>query len=80
MDHAINAVNGYFEISLEELYEEWKTGKYARLTLCPSYKQAATYQKAIEVMRKYYDAEYTMPSVRECMENHIWLSKSVRVE
>ena len=34
----------------------------------------------ISIMKKYYDNNYTLPSVRECMEKHIWLSKSIRVE
>lgn len=80
MDHAINSVNVYFEIALETLYEEWKKGEYERLSACPSYREASTYQRAIEVMRKYHDSNYAMPSVRECMENHMWLSQNIRVE
>ncbi|MBT2696383.1 hypothetical protein J7E79_02890 [Bacillus sp. ISL-40] len=49
MDHAIDGLMVYFELSYEELVKEWKSGEYKKLIDCPSYKEANTYRDALNV-------------------------------
>jgi hypothetical protein len=81
MDHAINSINIYFEITMEELYDEWKTGQYKKLSECPSYEEASTYRKAINVMKKYcYGDSFKTYSLKEHIEGHIWVTKNIHVK
>ncbi|TKH12188.1 hypothetical protein FC694_22500 [Bacillus wiedmannii] len=81
MDHAINAVNEFFEISIERLYEEWKTGEFKKLSDCPTYEESSTYKKAIGIMEKYYyRGNGEEISLKEHIENHIWCTQGVKVE
>lgn len=57
MDHAINSVNTFYEISLEHLYEEWTSGEYKKLSDCPSFDECSTYRKAMKVMSDWLYAE-----------------------
>lgn len=52
MDHAINNLRIYYEIALDELFEEWKSGAYQKLTDCPSFKEANGYRSAMNVLIK----------------------------
>lgn len=52
MDHAINNLRIYFDVALDELTEEWKSGKYKKLTDCPSFKEASAYRSAMNVLIK----------------------------
>jgi hypothetical protein len=80
MDHAINAVNVYFEISMDHLYDEWKSGEYRRLNDCPTYGEASTYREAINVMKKFYYGNQEPSSLQELIEAYIWRSRNIDVE
>ena len=79
MDHAIEKVRIYFDISLDELYDEWKTGDYKKLSECPSYEEASTYRKAMNVMRNYYYHDYQPHTLKEEMESYIWMTRNITI-
>jgi hypothetical protein len=81
MDHAIDSINMFFEISLDYLYDEWLTGEYKKLSDCPSYGECFTYKKAINVMKKYYYGEsYDPMPLKEIIEGHIWVTRNIQVD
>ncbi|MFS0776055.1 hypothetical protein ABC255_08625 [Neobacillus sp. 3P2-tot-E-2] len=81
MDHAIDSVNVFFEISIDYLYDEWITGEYQKLSDCPSYSECSTYRKAINVMQKfYYGDSYEPVSLKDCIEGHIWVTRNIHVD
>jgi hypothetical protein len=49
-DHAINSLKTWFDIEYDGLKKEWKSGKYERLSECPSFKAAHTYREALNVL------------------------------
>jgi hypothetical protein len=73
MDHAIDGLMIFFDITFEQLVEEWKYGKYKKLSECPSYNEANAYRVAMNVLVKAcYLPEY--------VESHIFspLSKQIK--
>ncbi|WP_243355983.1 hypothetical protein [Bacillus litorisediminis] len=52
MDHAIDGLQVFFEMAYEDLANEWKSGKYKKLSDCPSFKEASAYRKAMNVLVK----------------------------
>lgn len=81
VDHAISSLNSFFEISMELLYEEWKSGEYKKLSECPSYEETSTYRKAMAIMEKYYyGSNYKTTPLKECIEGHMWVHKGIKVE
>jgi hypothetical protein len=86
MDHAIDNLKIYFDLSYEELVEEWKSGEYKKLSECPSYKEANAYREAINVLVKAcylpeYVQEYMFASlsqqIREQVEiENFWAEQS----
>lgn len=80
MDHAINSVNTFYEISLDYLYDEWITGEYKKLSDCPSFEEATTYRKAINVLKKYCYGEVSRGAVKDDLEGHIWVTKRIHIE
>lgn len=80
MDHAINSVNTFYEISLEYLYEEWSSGEYEKLSDCPSFGECSTYRKAIKVMSDWLYKKNERGSVKEDLEGYMWVTKSIRIE
>ena len=79
MDHAINSVTRFYINSLEVLYEEWISNKYAKLSDCPTYDQCNTYRKAIKVMNDWLYDEKSETSVKEDLENHISVTRGIAV-
>ena len=51
-DHLIDSVRNYFNAAYEDLRKEWKSNQYERLADCPSFKEAATYRDAMNVLVK----------------------------
>ncbi|EWG08400.1 hypothetical protein [Cytobacillus firmus] len=51
-DHAIDSLRTWFDLAYEELKKEWKSGQYEKLSDCPSFKAAAAYNEAINVLHK----------------------------
>jgi hypothetical protein len=81
MDHAIDSIQTYLEIEMEQLYDEFMTGKYKKLSDCPSYGHVSTYRKAINVMEKFcYGDRFKSMPLKEMIEGHIWVTRSVHVD
>ncbi|MCL6571728.1 MAG: hypothetical protein K6T88_08575 [Bacillus sp. (in: Bacteria)] len=87
MDHAIDNLRIYFDLSYEELVKEWKSGEYKKLSDCPSYKEANAYREAINVLVKAcYLPEYVQShkfaslsqQIREQVEiEEYWAKQSI---
>jgi hypothetical protein len=52
VDHAIDGLKIFFDITFEQLVEEWKSGKYKKLSDCPSYNETNAYRGAINFLVK----------------------------
>lgn len=65
MDHAINALMPFFEVELDFVREEWETGRYRKLTDCPSYHAAKALIDAIHRLEKCYYGESKTISIRD---------------
>lgn len=67
MDHAINSLQPYLDAEIEELREEWHSGKYKKLSDCPSYASAKAIRDAMNVLYKFYYGR-SMSTVSELVE------------
>jgi hypothetical protein len=65
MDHVINAITTFYEIEIEQLVEEWKSGEYKKLSDCPSYGSCRAMNDAIFVLEKYYYGERKSSTVKD---------------
>lgn len=65
MDHAINALRPFLEITLQQVLEEWKSGKYKKLSECPNYNEAKAYVDAIRVLQKACYGKAEIESVQD---------------
>jgi hypothetical protein len=71
-DHTIDSLRVWCDIEYEELVKEWKSGKYSKLSECPSYKSANTYRDAINVLIKgYYLPQYVKSHLMEPLSKQI---------
>lgn len=68
MDHAINALKTFLEVSLDCIADELKSGNYAKLSDCPSYSEAKALISSIHSMEKYYYGEAKTSSIRDEMK------------
>lgn len=70
VDHAIDSLKYWFDMEVEELKKEWNSKKYKKLSDCPSYKGAAAYRKALNVLvegcylPEYVD-EFKIPTLKK---------------
>lgn len=53
MDHAINSLEPYYDVQLRIVAEEYGSGKYKKISDCPSYEELKVLVDAINTMRKY---------------------------
>ncbi len=65
MDHVIDGIKEYLDIELELLTEELQSGKYKKLSDCPSYGSCKAMVDAIHVLEKYYYGEAKTLPVKE---------------
>jgi hypothetical protein len=68
MDHVINKINLYLEISMDQLIEEFKSNEYSKLSECPSYHECKAMVDSIHVLEKYYYGEAKTQTVKKQME------------
>lgn len=54
MDHAINSIMSYLEVEMDFVREEWQSGKYRKLSECPSYPAAKALVDAVHCLERYY--------------------------
>jgi hypothetical protein len=65
MDHAINALQPFLEYEIDSICEELDTGKYGKLSECPSYPAAKALVDAIHRLERYYYGKSKSSSVRD---------------
>lgn len=80
MDHAINSLRTYFELSMEELHKEWESDQYRKLSACPTYKECSAYSEAINVLKKHlYGDDFEAAPLQETLEGYIWMIKKEHI-
>ncbi|NMD69596.1 hypothetical protein HHO41_04785 [Bacillus sp. DNRA2] len=67
MDHVIGAIQTYYEIELDDVADELRSGKYGKLSDCPSYRSAKAMLEAIRVLERAYYGEGRTVNIREEM-------------
>lgn len=81
-DHAINSLSTWYDLAYEELKNEWVTGQYDKISDCPSFKVAAAYHEAINVLHKGCNfpdvaADQLQKSIdREILLERFWRDKN----
>lgn len=78
MDHTIDGLRVFYEISYGELVQEWKSKKYKKLSECPSYKETNAYREAMNVLVKAcylpeYIKSHLMPPLSKKIRNQLEL-------
>lgn len=59
MDHVMDYISEYMESDADELKEEYKSGKYSKLSDCPSYGTVKAYCEAYNILAKaWYHSQY----------------------
>lgn len=69
MDHAINAIRPYYDVTSSMFICEWKTGDYKKISECPSYHELKALSQAINVMSQYYDESNWAETPREIISD-----------
>lgn len=57
MDHAMNFLYDYLQHSVEYLRKEHGSGKYSKLSECPTYKEVKAYCDSYNALVRYYYSE-----------------------
>lgn len=72
MDHVIDYISDYMYSDVENLKTEYKSGKYEKLSQCPSYSTVQAYCKCINILArgKYCEDElqHYITSPKKMME------------
>lgn len=53
MDHAINSLRPFYEVTLDWFIQEHKSGKYKKLSDNPYYEEVKALIDAMNILRKY---------------------------
>lgn len=53
MDHAINSLRPFYEVTLDWFIEEHRSGKYKKLSDNPYYEEVKALIDAMNILRKY---------------------------
>ena len=53
MDHVLDAMEPYYEVTLDYFMDEQRTGKYKTLSENPHYREIKALIEAINILRKY---------------------------
>jgi hypothetical protein len=53
MDHAINSLRPFYEVTLDRFIEEHRSGKYKKLSDNPYYEEIKALIDAMNILRKY---------------------------
>ena len=54
MDHVMRFIREYTDYSVDDLKKEFNSGKYGKLSNCPSYKEVKAYCDSYNALEKYY--------------------------
>lgn len=75
-DHAIDALRGWFEPAYEELKKEWKSGQFENISDCPSFKSAAAYREAMNILIKAcYVNQNNIKSLKEMIDEELQVER-----
>lgn len=58
MDHVIDFIIDYMQMEKEEFIDEWRSGKYNKLSDCPTYPYVKAYCDAITILNRL-DGRYS---------------------
>ena len=58
MDHIINFIIEYMQADKEDFINEWQTGKYKKISECPTYPYVKAYCDAITILNRL-DGRYS---------------------
>ncbi len=58
MDHVIDFIIEYMQMDKEEFIDEWRSGKYKKLSDCPTYSYVKAYCDAITILNRL-DGRYS---------------------
>ena len=58
MDHVIDFIIEYMQMDEEDFINEWRTGKYKKLSDCPTYPYVKAYCDAITILNRL-DGRYS---------------------
>lgn len=53
MDHAINSLEPFYEVTRDQFIEEHRSGEYKKLSENPYYEELKALVDAINILRKY---------------------------
>jgi len=53
MDHVLNGMQPYYEVTLDQFMEEHRTGKYKKLSDNPYYDEVKALIDSMNILRKY---------------------------
>lgn len=68
MDHVIDGIKAHLEPTLDWLREEYRSGKYGKLSDCPSYGECKAMVDAVHVLEKQYYGKTQTLSVKRQLE------------
>lgn len=57
MDHVLNAIMPYYELTLDQFVEEHKNGKFEKLSDNPLYDELKSLIDSMNVLRRYLNWE-----------------------
>ena len=80
MDIAINNLLRHYEIALDQLYNEWITQEYKKLSECPSFETCNIYRKAIKLMSDWFFEEKSRSSVKEDLKNYVSAFRGIEIK
>ena len=52
MDHVIDFIIEYMQMDKEKFIDEWRSGKYKKLSDCPTYPYVKAYCDAITILNR----------------------------
>lgn len=79
MDHAIQSLKSHYNIALERLYEEWKSGEYRRIGRCPHFDDCLKYREALNVLQHISNVDI-LGGLLEDLEAFVWIRYNMKFE
>lgn len=71
MDHAMDYLSDYSSFDKDNYIDEWRSGKYKKISDCPSYWAVKAYCDALNILSKYYYGDAaTLVSPRSIISNY----------
>ena len=71
IDHVINSIRSHLEPRVDDFVKEWKSGKYKKISDCPSYYEVKLLTEAINHISKDWFEEKQALTPREIIEFYV---------